>query len=493
MVKRQLRDSIQKKITQRESDYDKETETRKWESSIKRKTKSLVEDSGPTDLGRVRTMGKSDLAVSLANGSRPRIFTNTAVPKFDGTRCWEQYLLVFQAIVKSNGWSSDTAALQLVAHLDGEALQVALLVLSRNREGWREIEDELSAYYNTPGRLAVFRRRFENAHRRPGADPATFVTELGILALREFSDITEKGRYLMVRDKFIASQRSCDLRRHLDGAAPETSIQNIADSCRVWESHREPADIEDRSQNLGCRQQILPISGRTISKTKSGVGSMGPATICLPRRADHNMADSELRTVLEAVRECRETDMNDERDGGQCCSCGFLGHGEVHIPTRGKGWFGREGQPPGPSVTITHLTQVGVVVRLGNDRKKTLMDPDGPRMCRASQFWGALLRRKRTAAIVQYRSVQRWWIKMQNWTLSVVQRGVEPSGSFGALDKSTQTANAAGRERRVDTTDDVDQKKQRRNEIRRMAYIGGGGGFLSGAGTRRNEEAGRKT
>ena len=37
------------------------------------------------------------------------------------------------------------------AHLDGEALQVALLVLNRNREGWRDIADELSAYYNTPG------------------------------------------------------------------------------------------------------------------------------------------------------------------------------------------------------------------------------------------------------------------------------------------------------------------------------------------------------
>ena len=52
MVKRQLRDSIREKnITQRESDYDKETETRKWESSMKRKKKSLVEDSGPSDLG----------------------------------------------------------------------------------------------------------------------------------------------------------------------------------------------------------------------------------------------------------------------------------------------------------------------------------------------------------------------------------------------------------------------------------------------------------
>ena len=107
-----------KKITQRESDYDKETETRNWESSMKRKKKSLVEDSGHTDLDKGRTMGKSDLAVSRPNESRTRIFTNTAVPRFDGTSCWEQHLLVFQAIVKSNGWSSDTAALQMVAHLN---------------------------------------------------------------------------------------------------------------------------------------------------------------------------------------------------------------------------------------------------------------------------------------------------------------------------------------------------------------------------------------
>ena len=56
-------------------------------------------------------------------------------------------------------------------------------MLDRNRECWTDIADKLSAYYNTPGRLAVFRPQFENAHRRPGLDPATFATELGILAL----------------------------------------------------------------------------------------------------------------------------------------------------------------------------------------------------------------------------------------------------------------------------------------------------------------------
>ena len=127
-------------------------------------------------------------------------FTNTAAPRFDGTGCWQQHLLVFRAIMKSNGWSTTTAALQLFAHLDGEALQVALLMPDKVRERWKDLVDKLSAYYNTPGRLAVVRRQFENVCRRPGLDPATFGMELGILALRGFADMKEKARDLMIRN-----------------------------------------------------------------------------------------------------------------------------------------------------------------------------------------------------------------------------------------------------------------------------------------------------
>ena len=78
--------------------------------------------------------------------------------------------------------------LQLFAHLDGEALNVALLMPVEEREKWENLSNGLSEYYNSPGRLAVFRRRFESVSRRPGVDPATFATELGILAVRGFGD-----------------------------------------------------------------------------------------------------------------------------------------------------------------------------------------------------------------------------------------------------------------------------------------------------------------
>ena len=53
--------------------------------------------------------------------------------RFSGDTCWDQHRQVFDAIVKSNGWDDDTAALQLLAHLEGDALSVALLVPEKQR------------------------------------------------------------------------------------------------------------------------------------------------------------------------------------------------------------------------------------------------------------------------------------------------------------------------------------------------------------------------
>ena len=73
----------------------------------------------------------------------------------------------------------------------------------------------------------MLRRRFESAFRQPGLDPATFATELGILAIQGFEDMNEQARNIMIRDKFIAGQRQCALRRQLDGFAQDTAIGRL--------------------------------------------------------------------------------------------------------------------------------------------------------------------------------------------------------------------------------------------------------------------------
>ena len=100
--------------------------------------------------------------------------TSTPVPRYSGKSNWEQYREVFEAIVCSNGWDDVTAALQLLSHLDGDALNVALLVPESRRVKPGFLIESLSEHYNAPGQLAEYKRQFQRAFQHPGDDPSIF-------------------------------------------------------------------------------------------------------------------------------------------------------------------------------------------------------------------------------------------------------------------------------------------------------------------------------
>ena len=101
---------------------------------------------------------------------RQAAFMTTKVPRFGGTTSWEQYWQVFDAIVLSNGWDDATAALQLLSHLEGDTLNVALLVPMFRRTTRTGLVDALWAHYESPGRLADHRRQFEKTTMSAGED-----------------------------------------------------------------------------------------------------------------------------------------------------------------------------------------------------------------------------------------------------------------------------------------------------------------------------------
>ena len=350
---------------------------------------------------------KGDIYGSERDGTfamKRRRFTNTALPVFSGAECWFQHFHIIQAIVKSNGWSEETAALQLFAHLKGEALNVALLLTKEKRESWTGLVSGLSACYQSPGRLAVLRRRFESAFRRPGLDLATFATDLGILAIQGFEDMKEQARDTMIRDKFIAGQRQCALRRQLDGFAQDTPIGEIVDSCRVWESHSDP----DRIATVNCESDVgnQPGDSRTRERMKS-VANVQPKVVDTERKEpvvgnkeDPSVIEVLVNQLLQStqgaiLRKDRPTAM-----GPVCFSCGDGGHRINRCPqvnadfpflpagwsvNMDKGqyratqmnktlaevpvneqWSEREGQPLGPPEIKAPLTQVGVSAEISN-------------------------------------------------------------------------------------------------------------------------------
>ena len=84
-------------------------------------------------------------------GVRDNLQKPRQVPTFEGTTSWEQYRQVFDAIVLSNGWDDVTSALQLLSHLAGDALNVALLVPTPRRASRVGLVDALTAHYGSPG------------------------------------------------------------------------------------------------------------------------------------------------------------------------------------------------------------------------------------------------------------------------------------------------------------------------------------------------------
>ena len=157
----------------------------------------------------------------------------TKVSRLDGTTSWEQYN---DAIVSSNVWDNDTAALQLFSHLEGDPLSVALLVSLSRRLSRTGLVGALSAHYGSPRRLADYRRQFEKTTRTAGEDPSIFSMALETLAVKAFGDMGQTAHLRLIRDQFIAGHSSCELRRHFDSVPLETPIRDVVDRCRVWES-----------------------------------------------------------------------------------------------------------------------------------------------------------------------------------------------------------------------------------------------------------------
>ena len=212
-------------------------------------------------------------------------YTSTPVPRYCGKSNWEQYREVFEAIVCSNGWDDVTAAPQLLSHLDGDALNVALLVPEFRRVKPGFLIKSLSEHYNAPGRLAEYKRQFQQAFRRPGDDPSIFATELQTLARRAFMDIDLKIQSQMVRDRFIDGQAECALRRHLDSLGPNTPIPDIVDCCGIWERH--------------CEVEIQPQTGAD----RRPVGVIGQVTEVEPTPA----VSPETETVVDMIKKLLPT------------------------------------------------------------------------------------------------------------------------------------------------------------------------------------------
>ena len=160
-----------------------------------------------------------------------------------------------------------------------------------------------------------------------------------MLAIQGFGDMREQARDTMIRDKFIAGQEQCALRRQLDGFAQGTPIGEIVDSCRVWESHSESNRIARKSFDSKVGKQSG--DSRTGERRKVGV-------VLEEREAEmEGRKESQRPELVEKLGDLWRK-MKEENDLKQRRSPG------------NERRFGRVGQPLGPLRIKAPLTLEGV-------------------------------------------------------------------------------------------------------------------------------------
>ena len=109
--------------------------------------------------------------------------------------------------------------------------------------------------------------------------------------MRAFGDLSVSSRLQLVRDRFIAGQRECSLRRHLDSMEPGTSIRDIVDRCCVWESHTEFTDCRE---DQPIPKRPLPVYMIDEVETEDGQPKLAPDV----SSEDQDMLGSLLRHLL---------------------------------------------------------------------------------------------------------------------------------------------------------------------------------------------------
>ena len=232
-------------------------------------------------------------------------------PKVLGKSNWEQYREIFEAIVCSNGWDDAAAALQLLSHLDGDALNVALLVPESQRAVPEFLINSLSDHYNSPGRRAEYKRQFQRVAQQPGDDPSIFAIELETLTRKAFLDVDIKIQLQMVRDRFIDGQADRSLHRHLDSLGANTPMIEMVDSCRIWERHCEPEIRPRMSTDRGpihvtawvSEEGPMPAIPPEMESAEDTIRRLLPTPAPLPLQAAPKYTDRDtlVRQLMETI------------------------------------------------------------------------------------------------------------------------------------------------------------------------------------------------
>lgn len=136
-------------------------------------------------------------------------------PTFDGNSSWEEFLIQFEAVAKSNGWDEPRKALALVSSLEGPARGVLSSLFAAKRENFEELTLALEFRYGAKNFTQLNYVKFQNYKQRKGESISELASEIERLAQAAFADCPAEAQDKLAASQFISALANSEMKRTL--------------------------------------------------------------------------------------------------------------------------------------------------------------------------------------------------------------------------------------------------------------------------------------
>lgn len=148
---------------------------------------------------------------------------------YDGSFPWEQYKVHLETAIQANGWDDDTACIQLIGRLRGDALRVVSILDAATRRNFNLLLGVLATSFGDKRDDNAVRSELRRRMQKPGEDLETFAREIEYLTRRAYpswpSDIVEK----LALEQYMNGIMDAETQLHVRTFSPP----NIKTACRI--------------------------------------------------------------------------------------------------------------------------------------------------------------------------------------------------------------------------------------------------------------------
>ncbi|KAJ8943214.1 hypothetical protein NQ318_016727 [Aromia moschata] len=181
-------------------------------------------------------------------------------PQFDGKSSWVNYLRLFEAAAKANGWSLAEKATALTLALRGDATDILQTLSLEEQEDYHLLVRHLEMRYGQSHLEHVYHSQLKNRYQKSNESLQEFEADIAWLVRLAYSSTPENVMERLAVQAFLDGLRDTETRQALTLARPSKLVDALAralefeaakQSCR---SHAKVCKMEEDVEEGTCNE-----------------------------------------------------------------------------------------------------------------------------------------------------------------------------------------------------------------------------------------------